>query len=88
MLKLCVVMLKIRIWTFASSEDIFASFEYFGMKKGTQKVEMLDLNLTCHTKWSLKYIKWFFAEYGFQVILSQKNPIWSTKCTSEGPQAY
>ena len=64
-LKVRMVKLPRRIWILTSSEKISMSFEYFGMKKGTQKVETSDWNLMYHIKWSLKYIKWFFIKFYF-----------------------
>ena len=62
-----VVKLKTRKWALTSGADIFTSFEYFHMKKGTQKVEISDFSLMYYIKWSLKYIKWICAKCDLQV---------------------
>ena len=87
-LKVHTVKLTVRIWVLASSEDISMSFEYFDVKKGTQKVETSDVNLMYHTKWSLKYIKWFLSKSDFQVISSPNTIVWPLQCTSERHQTY
>ncbi len=48
-----VVKLKTRKWALTSGADIFTSFEYFHMKKGTQKVEISDFRFMYYIKWSL-----------------------------------
>ena len=48
--KVHVVRLKTGIGPLASSDDIFVSFKYLAMKKGTQKVETSDLHLIYLTK--------------------------------------
>ena len=62
-----VVKLKTRKWALTSGADIFTSFEYFHMKKGTQKVEISDFRFMYYIKWSLKYIKWICAKCDLQV---------------------